>query len=269
LLHLERIADRDAIGIQRSFFTVGGTKNLPIPERKLMKVIRPHPLKLAVASLFCVAPLLLSAPVHAEGSDGYLTTSAGNPVRSSSGECVHTSSWQEGFRFADCQPAPVVEAPAPKVTEAPAPLVEAPAPVVEAPPAPVPQNVPFRVSMDALFDFDKSALRPEGKAALDELAQRLAVTQYDKLTIVGHADRIGPAAYNEKLSKRRASAIRDYLIAQGIDAQRMTASGVGESQPITSCHGLHGKRLIACLQPDRHAELTAVGNELRVSDASQ
>jgi OmpA-OmpF porin, OOP family len=234
-----------------------------------MKVIRPHPLKLAVASLFCVAPLLLSAPVHAEGSDGYLTTSAGNPVRSSSGECVHTSSWREGFRFADCQPAPVVEAPAPKVVEAPAPAAEAPAPVVEAPAAPVPQNIPFRVSMDAFFDFDKATLRPEGKAALDELAQRLAVTQYDTLTIVGHADRIGRAAYNQKLSERRASAIRAYLMAQGVDGQRIVASGVGESQPTTSCRGLHGKRLIACLQPDRYAELTAAGNEIRVSEASR
>jgi OOP family OmpA-OmpF porin len=238
-----------------------------------MKVIRPHPLKWAVASVFCVAPLLCSAPAQAEGSDGYLTDSAGQPVRASA-DCVHTSSWRQGFRFADCEPAPVVEAPAP-VVEAPAPVVEAPAPVVEAPaplveaPAPVPQNVPFRVSMDALFDFDQARLRPEGKAALDELAQRLAVTQYDTLTVVGHADRIGPAAYNQKLSERRASAIRDYLIAQGIDAQRIAASGVGESQTTTSCRGLHGKRLIACLQPDRHAELTAAGNELRVSDASR
>ena len=234
-----------------------------------MKVIRPNPLKLAVASLFCVAPLLCNAPAQAEGSDGYLTDSAGQPVRALSGDCVHTSSWRGGFRFADCEPAPVVEAPAPEVAEAPVPVVEAPAPVVEAPPAPVPQNVPFRISMDALFDFDKSTLRPEGKAALDELAQRLAVTQYDTLTIVGHADRIGPAAYNEKLSERRASAIRAYLIAQGIDAQRVAASGVGESQPTTSCRNLHGKRLIACLQPDRRAELTAVGNEIRVSEASR
>jgi OOP family OmpA-OmpF porin len=232
-----------------------------------MKVIRPHPLKLAVASLFCIAPLLCSAPAQAQTSDGYLTDSAGQPVRASA-ECVHTSAWHEGFRFADCEPAPVVEAPAP-VVEAPAPVIEAPAPVVEAPPAPVPQNVPFRVSMDALFDFDKSTLRPEGKAALDELAQRLAVTQYDQLTIVGHADRIGSAAYNQKLSERRAAAIREYLVAQGIDAHRIAASGIGESQPVTSCRGLHGKRLIACLQPDRHAELTAVGSELRVSDASR
>jgi OOP family OmpA-OmpF porin len=233
-----------------------------------MKVIRPHPLKLAVASLFCVAPLLCSAPAQAEGSEGYLTDTSGKPVRASA-DCVHTSSWREGFRFADCEPAPVVEAPAPQVAEAPAPVVEVAAPVVEAPPAPVPQNVPFRVSMDALFDFDQARLRPEGKAALDELAQRLAVTQYDTLTIVGHADRIGRAAYNQKLSERRASAIRDYLVAQGIDAQKIEASGVGESQSVSSCRGLQGKRLIACLQPDRHAELTAVGNELRVSDASR
>jgi OOP family OmpA-OmpF porin len=268
-LRLKRIARGDAIGIQRSFFTLDGTNNLPIPKGSFMKVIRPHPLKLAMASLCCVAPLLCSAPAKAEGSDGYLIDTRGQPVRASA-DCVHTSSWRPGFRFADCEPAPVVEAPAPQVAEAPAPVVEAPAPVVEAPPpAPVPQNVPFRVSMDAFFDFDKATLRPEGKAALDELAQRLAVTQYDTLTIVGHADRIGPAAYNQKLSERRASAIRDYLIAQGIDAQRIAASGIGESQPTTSCRGLQGKRLIACLQPDRHAELTAVGNELRVSDASR
>jgi len=123
--------------------------------------------------------------------------------------------------------------------------------------------------MDAFFDFDQATLRPEGKAALDELARRLAVTQYDKLTIVGHADRIGPAAYNQKLSERRANAMRDYLVAQGIEAEKISASGIGESEPVASCSGVHGKRLIACLQPDRSAQLTAVGNELRVSDASR
>jgi OOP family OmpA-OmpF porin len=231
--------------------------------------VKPNTLKFAVASLFCAAPLLFSAPVQAEGSDGYLTDSSGKPVRSRSGECVHTYSWREGFRFADCEPAPapVVEAPAPKVVEAPAPVVEQapPAPA----PAPVPQNVPFRISMDAFFEFDQATLRPEGKSELDELARRLAVTHYDKLTIVGHADRIGPAAYNKKLSERRASAIRDYLITQGIEGEKISSSGVGESQPTTSCSGLRGKRLIACLQPDRNAQLTAVGNEIRVSEASR
>jgi len=226
--------------------------------------VNPSTLKLAVASLFCAAPLLFGAPASAESSDGYLTDSAGKPVRSYSGECVRTYSWREGSRFADCQPAPVAEAPAPMV-------VEAPAPVLQTPPAPVPvpQNIPFRVSMDAFFDFDQATLRPEGKAALEELARRLAVTQYDRLTIVGHADRIGPAAYNQKLSERRANAMRDHLVAQGVEAEKISASGVGESESIASCSGARGKRLIACLQPDRSAQLTAVGSELRVSDASR
>ena len=98
-------------------------------------------------------------------------------------------------------------------------------------------------------------------------ADRLAVTQYDKLTIVGHADRIGPAAYNYKLSELRASAMREYLIAQGIDADRISSAGLGESEPVASCPGERGRRLIACLQPDRSAQLTAVGSELRVSEA--
>lgn len=229
--------------------------------------VKSNILKFAIASLFCAAPVF-NAQVQAEGSDGYLTDSAGRPVHSYSGECVRTYAWREGFRFADCEPAPVVEAPALEVVEA---IVEAPAPVVEAPPAPapVPQNIPFRVSMDAFFDFDQATLRREGKAALQDLADRLAVTQYDKLTIVGHADRIGPAAYNQKLSERRAIAIRDYLVAQGIEAEKISASGVGESESIASCSGVHGKRLIACLQPDRSAQLTAVGSEIRMSDASR
>jgi OOP family OmpA-OmpF porin len=219
------------------------------------------------AALLCLAPVLNGAPAHGEDSHGYLTDSAGNPVRAYWGECWHTRSWQPGARFADCEPAPapVVEAPAPKVVEAPAPVVEQTPP----PPVPVPQNIPFRVSMDAFFDFDQATLRPEGKAALDELADRLALTRYDKLTIVGHSDRIGPAAYNQKLSERRASAMREYLIEQGIDADRITSAGVGESEPVASCRGLRGKRLIACLQPDRSAQLTAVGSDLRVSDASR
>jgi OOP family OmpA-OmpF porin len=230
-----------------------------------MKVTKPISLKAAVASLFCAAPLFFSAPVQAAGAAGYLTDSSGNPVRSYSGDCWHSGFWQPGSRFADCEPAPA------PVVETPAPKIEAPAPVAETPPAPapVPQNIPFRLSMDALFDFDKATLRPEGKSQLDELARRLAATQYDKLTIVGHADRIGPAAYNQKLSERRAAAIREYLVAQGIDAQKIAASGVGESQSNASCAAMHGKRLIACLQPDRHAELTAVGNELRLSEASR
>lgn len=236
-----------------------------------MRFHQRFPLKLS-AALVCLAPIIYGAPVQAAGPDGYATDSAGNPVRAYSGECWHTGFWQPGSRFADCEPAPapVVEAAPAKVVETAAPAVVAPAAAAEPPPpAPLPQNVPFRVSMDALFDFDQATLRAEGRAALDELADRLSVTQYDKLTIVGHADRIGPAAYNQTLSERRANAIREYLLLQGIDAGKISSWGVGESEPVTSCDGLRGKKLIACLQPDRSAQLTAVGSELSVADASE
>jgi OOP family OmpA-OmpF porin len=109
----------------------------------------------------CEQPILSSAPVQAQSSDGYLTDSPGNPVRSDSGECWHTSAWREGSRFASANRRRLPD---------PSPRIEAPAPVVEAPPtpapAPVPQDVPFRVSMDTFFNFDQATLRPEGKATL-------------------------------------------------------------------------------------------------------
>src|SRR5688572_2047769 len=238
-----------------------------------MRFDKRFPLKRCAAALVCLASVLQGAPIHAQSSYGYLIDSAGNPVRSYLGECWHTRSWQPGARFADCEPAPapVVEAAPAKVVETAAPAaVVAPAAVAEPPPpAPLPQNVPFRVSMDSFFDFDQATLSADGRAPLDELADRLSITPYDKLTIVGHADRIGPAAYNQTLSERRAKAMREYLLLQGIDPNKISSWGVGESEPVTSCDGLRGKKLIACLQPDRSAQLTAVGSELRVSEAEQ
>jgi len=161
---------------------------------------------------------------------------------------------------------PIKEAiapPAPQPVAPPHPEVAAPQPA----PQPVPRNVPFSVSMDAFFDFDQSVLRPEGKAALDDLSKRLAVTTYGTLTIVGHADRIGTAEYNQKLSERRAEAMRDHLVSDGVPANKISASGVGKSQPTAACPEVHGKDLIVCLQPDRRAVLTAAGTQIVLSAA--
>ena len=209
-------------------------------------------LKVSAAALFAVN---VSSAFAVEG---YVTAGQDPevPVRSRFGECVHDYAWHEGLRFADCEPKPApVAAPAPVVEEV---LVEEVV-VVQAAPQPVPVNVPFRLSTDSFFDFDKTTLRAEGRAALDDVAQRLAVTQYDTITIVGHADRIGTKAYNQKLSEKRAQVMRDYLVANGVDAQKIAASGVGSSEPTTQCGHLRGARLIACLQPDRFAEVTVSG----------
>jgi OOP family OmpA-OmpF porin len=208
--------------------------------------------------LNCVAAALVGlAPLApAAAAEGYLTAGQDPdvPVRSAFGECVHTYAWHEGLRYADCEPAP---APAPAPVALPEP---APQPVVEAPKAePVPQNVPFRLSTDTFFDFDKSTLRVEGRAALDDVANRLAVTNYDTITIVGHADRIGTRKYNQALSERRAQAMRDYLFSKGVAREKISAGGVGSSEPTAQCSHVRGAKLIACLQPDRFAEVTVSG----------
>ena len=83
------------------------------------------------------------------------------------------------------------------------------------------------------FDFDSANLKPEMKAALDDVAARIKTSSGDeRLDIVGHTDSTGPEAYNQGLSERRAAAVADYLVGEGIDDANITASGMGETSPI-------------------------------------
>jgi len=112
------------------------------------------------------------------------------------------------------------------VTPPPAPVVEAPKPVV------VSEKVTF--AAEALFDFDKSVVKPEGKTKLNDLAAKLEGMNLEVIIAVGHTDSIGTDAYNQKLSLRRAEAVKAYLISKGIDAKRVYTEGKGEKQPVTS-----------------------------------
>lgn len=153
-------------------------------------------------------------------------------------------------------PAPIVMAPPPP---APPP---APIPVYQAPPAPRPVAAPVVVRMqaDSLFDFDKSAVKAEGRTALDKFVADLRGSSYDKVDVIGHTDRLGSSEYNAKLSTRRADAVKDYLVQNGgLPSAKVAARGVGETQPVTKAEDCKGTRqspkLIACLQPDRRVEL--------------
>lgn len=163
-------------------------------------------------------------------------------------------------------PAPVEE-PAPPAAE-PAPVEPAPAPAAPppAPPPSAPRKSIAHVTLNAAadFDFDKSVLRPAGKAKLDKLATDLTTLQFSKITVVGHTDRIGKRPYNMKLSKRRAEAVKSYLSTKQIRAELIEASGVGPDQPVTKaadCKRLARKALIACLQPDRRVEVDVQGTK--------
>ena len=88
------------------------------------------------------------------------------------------------------------------------------------------------LSAETLFDFDKAVVKPEGRRALDELAAKIAPINVDVIIAVGHTDSIGSDAYNQRLSLRRAQAVKAYLVGKGIPASRVTADGKGEKQPV-------------------------------------
>jgi len=88
------------------------------------------------------------------------------------------------------------------------------------------------VLRNIFFDFDKSTLRPESTAELDRLAKMLNDMPSLKIEISGHTDNIGSAAYNKTLSESRAKSVVDYLVKNGINANRLTYVGYGFDQPI-------------------------------------
>ncbi len=154
---------------------------------------------------------------------------------------------------------------APAYVAPPAPPPPPPVAVVTPPPPP-PPPAPRRVSFaaDTLFAFDRSVLGPQGKVALDKFAHDLAGMQFDTVVVEGHTDRLGATAYNQKLSLRRAEAVKAYLIASGgVDPAKISALGKSESQPVTKAEDCPGTKsnpkLIACLQPDRRVDVEVTG----------
>jgi len=196
-------------------------------------------------------------------NQGYLVDSNGNIVTSATtGECWRDSDWTAARTVEPCGPVkkPVAAAvPAPRAAE----LAVAPPPAVTPQPAkPLPAKISF--SADALFAFDKSVLKPEGRTMLDDLARQLNGATYNVIDLTGHTDRFGSNKYNQKLSERRANAVKDYLVGRDIPASRISADGKGETQPVTKagdCPGARSARVVACLQPDRRVDVEVTGTQ--------
>ena len=107
-------------------------------------------------------------------------------------------------------------------------------------------------------------MKPEGRLALDQFSKELTGTQYEVITVEGHTDRLGSDAYNKKLSSRRAESVKAYLVSSGgVDAQKVSAIGKGESTPVTKAGDCKGTKpttkLISCLQPDRRVDVEVTG----------
>ena len=152
------------------------------------------------------------------------------------------------------------------VAVAAAPIVMAPPPQPAAPPPPPPAPVRVSFSADSLFDFDKSAVKPSGKQALDKFSADLKGTQYDAVNVTGHTDRLGSQDYNQKLSSRRAEAVSAYLVETGgVSSNKIAAKGVNGTDPETKPGECKGSKptakLIECLQPDRRVEVEVTGTK--------
>jgi OOP family OmpA-OmpF porin len=197
------------------------------------------------------------------GGNSVLTTASGLCVRSASGPAaLSTEQCDPNYRapaVAQYVPPPAPVAPAPQAAPA---VVPPPAPIVVAAIKPAPVMVKVSVNADTLFDFDKSVLRPAGRDSLDAFVAQIKGINPEVISAVGHTDRLGTDAYNQRLSEQRVASVRDYLMARGIASNRIHTEGKGESQPVTKaaeCGAGNNARVIACLQPDRRVDLEVVG----------
>jgi OOP family OmpA-OmpF porin len=110
---------------------------------------------------------------------------------------------------------------------------------------------------DAFFDFDRATLRPEARASLDSLLEKIKGINLEVVIAVGHTDSIGSDAYNMNLSKRRAEAVKAYLVSKGIEANRVYTEGKGETQPVADNRTREGRA------KNRRVEVEVVGTRAR------
>jgi outer membrane protein OmpA-like peptidoglycan-associated protein len=109
---------------------------------------------------------------------------------------------------------------------------------------------------DVLFDTGKADIRSDARPTLDKLAELVATAPGGRITIEGHTDSDGDAAYNKKLSERRAEAVRRYLKDIGhVRGDLMTIDGLGEDRPIAPNTDADGKRNPAGMQKNRRVEV--------------
>ena len=202
-----------------------------------------------------IAAAMLASPAFAQSvaNDGYARDASTVVVKNPFGLCWRSGQWSETKAIADCDPdfvakpvryeaparpaAPAVEA---RVIEAPLP---APVPVAAAPiPEPVRAKLQsITLGADASFDTGKADLKPEGQAKLAQLAAKLKDVNFDTITVTGHTDNVGTDAANQKLSLRRANAVKQYLATHGIDGAKIKTTGRGKTSPVADNKTAQGR----------------------------
>jgi OOP family OmpA-OmpF porin len=227
-----------------------------------------------LASLVASALVVAAASPVAFGQtastpvSGYVQSPDTQVVKDPFGLCWRTGYWSPANAIRGCDddllpkaapapaPAPRPAAPAP----APRPAAPAPAPAPRPAPAPAPaaptsEKVTF--AADTFFDFNKAVVKPDGKAKLDDLVSKLTGITLEVIIAVGHTDSVGSDAYNQKLSVRRAEAVKAYMVSKGIEANRIYTEGKGEKQPVADNKTADGRA------KNRRVEIEVVGTRPR------
>ena len=192
-----------------------------------------------VASLFASAAMVASASgAFAQSVDNW-RAGDGTVWKDGAGTlCWRDGGWTPSTGVQGCDGVPPPPPPPPP-----------PAAVVPA--APTSEKVTF--AADAFFDFDKATLKSEGKAKLDDLVSKMSGVNLEVIIAVGHTDSVGTDAYNQKLSVRRAEAVKNYLTGKGIEKNRVYTEGKGEKQPVADNKTSEGRA------KNRRVEIEVVG----------
>ena len=212
-----------------------------------------------VAMLFASAAVATAA--GAQTVDNWRNGTSELAWRNGTNElCWRSTAWTPATAARGCDGAIVAQpAPAPAPAAAPAP---APAPAARPAPAPAPAAAPavpavaatkVTYAADAFFDFDKATVKPEARAKLDDLVEKVKGINLEVIIAVGHADAVGSDNYNQALSVRRAEAVKAYLVSKGIEKNRVYTEGKGEKSPVADNKTAEGRA------KNRRVEIEVVG----------
>jgi len=182
--------------------------------------------------LLSIALLTLSFNAVSQTIDNWRSAD-GTPIRNAFGQCWRDANWTPATAHPACDGA--VAAPVtPKVV-------------------PLPVSTKATFAADTLFDFDKAIVKPAGKAQLEALVAKVKNINLEVVIVIGHTDSIGSDAYNQKLSFRRAEAVKAFLISKGIEKNRIYTEGKGEKSPVADNKTKQGRA------KNRRVEIEVVG----------